>query len=58
VRDLNALGVNVSDATIAAVQGRIGRLEEVAEGALFLASDATSFVNGARLFVDNGFTVI
>lgn len=58
VRDLNALGVNVSDAAIATVQGRIGRLEEVAEGALFLASDAASFVNGARLFVDNGFTVI
>ena len=58
VRDLNALGVSVSDAAIAAVQGRIGRLEEVAEGALFLASDAASFVNGARLFVDNGFTVI
>ena len=58
VRDLNALGVNVSDAAIATVQGRIGRLEEVAEGALVLASDAASFVNGARLFVDNGFTVI
>ncbi len=58
VRDLNALGVDVSDAAIAAAQGRIGRLEEVADAALFLASDAASFVNGAQLFVDNGFTAI
>jgi len=58
VRDLNALGVDVSDAAIAAAQGRIGSLEEVADAALFLASDAASFVNGAQLFVDNGFTAI
>jgi NAD(P)-dependent dehydrogenase (short-subunit alcohol dehydrogenase family) len=56
VRDLAALGVDVSEAAIAAAQGRIGRAEEVAEAALFLASDAASFVNGTHLFVDNGFT--
>jgi len=56
VRDLQALGVDVSEAAIAAAQGRIGKPEEVAEAALFLASDAASFVNGTQLFVDNGFT--
>ena len=58
VRDLQALGVDVSEAAIAAQQGRIGTPEEVAKAALFLASDEASFVNGAHLFVDNGFTAI
>ncbi len=56
VRDLQALGVDVSEAAIAVAQGRIGRAEEVAQAALFLASDEASFVNGTHLFVDNGFT--
>ena len=56
VRELQALGVDVSEAAIAAQQGRIGTAEEVARAALFLASDEASFVNGAHLFVDNGFT--
>jgi NAD(P)-dependent dehydrogenase (short-subunit alcohol dehydrogenase family) len=30
--------------------------DEVANVVLFLASDEASFVNGARVFVDNGFT--
>jgi NAD(P)-dependent dehydrogenase (short-subunit alcohol dehydrogenase family) len=58
VADLAALGVDVSDAAIAAAQGRIGEPEEVAQAALFLASDEASFVNGAHLFVDNAFTAI
>ncbi len=58
VAKLQALGVDVSDAAIAASQGRIGEPEEVARAALFLASDEASFVNGAHLFVDNGFTAI
>lgn len=58
VRDLQALGVDASEAAIAAQQGRIGRPEEVARAALFLASDEASFVNGAHLFVDGGFTAI
>ena len=56
VKDLNALGVDVSDASLAAQQGRICEPEEVARAALFLASDEASFINGTHLFVDNGFT--
>ena len=58
VKDLLAYGVDVSDAAIAAQQGRVCEPEEVAKAALFLASDEASFVNGTYLFVDNGFTAI
>ncbi len=58
VRELQKLGVNVSEAAITAAQGRIGKPEEVAQAALFLASDESSFVNGTHLYVDNGFTAI
>lgn len=56
VKELSALGIDASEAALAAQQGRIGEPEEVARAALFLASDDASFVNGAHLFVDNGFT--
>jgi 2-keto-3-deoxy-L-fuconate dehydrogenase len=36
--------------------GRIGRPEEVARAALFLACDDSSFVTGTLLFVDGGWT--
>jgi NAD(P)-dependent dehydrogenase (short-subunit alcohol dehydrogenase family) len=58
VRELQALGVDVSEPAIIAAQGRIGEPEEVARAALFLASDDASFVNGTYIFVDNGFTAI
>lgn len=58
VKDLQALGVDVSEAALMAQQGRICEPEEVARAALFLASDEASFVNGAHLFVDNGFTAL
>ena len=58
VKELSALGVDMSDAALMAAQGRICEPEEVARAALFLASDEASFVNGAHLFVDNGFTAV
>jgi NAD(P)-dependent dehydrogenase (short-subunit alcohol dehydrogenase family) len=58
VKELSALGVDMSDATIAVQQGRLCEPEEVARAALFLASDEASFINGTHLFVDNCFTAV
>jgi NAD(P)-dependent dehydrogenase (short-subunit alcohol dehydrogenase family) len=58
VKELTALGVDVSDAAIRTAQGRLGRPEDIARAALYLASDDADFVNGAQLFVDNGFSAV
>lgn len=58
LRELDALGLDVSEAAIAAQQGRICEPEEVARAALFLLSDDASFVNGTHLFVDNAFSAV
>ncbi len=41
----------------AVLLGRVGRPEEIANTALFLASDEASFITGQALVVDGGFTV-
>jgi len=56
VADLQAPGIDVSDAATATAWGRIGTPVEVAQAALFPASDTASFGNGAHLFVEKGFT--
>jgi NAD(P)-dependent dehydrogenase (short-subunit alcohol dehydrogenase family) len=58
VEALAKLGVDVSDAAIRAAQGRMGKAEDVARAALYLASDESDFVTGAQLFVDGGFSAV
>lgn len=55
---LRAFGVLASEDDVNTLQGRICEPEEVATVALFLASDESSFVNGAEIFVDNTFTAV
>ena len=57
IDELDGLGQEWQDADLAATQVRICEPEEVAAAALFLASDEASFVNGAALYVDNGWFV-
>lgn len=54
IAELDAAGQKWEEGDLATTQGRICEPEEVAAAVLFLASDEASFVNGAALYVDNG----
>ena len=58
MKELQALGVDASEAAIAAQQGRLGQPQDIANAALFLLSDEASFITGAHLFVDGGFSAV
>ena len=38
--------------------GRFGRPEDIAYGALYLASDEAAFVTGSELVIDGGYTAV
>ena len=54
IKELDEQGQNWNENDLHSVQGRICKPEEVASAVLYLASDESSFVNGAALYVDNG----
>lgn len=54
-----AVGADKLDASIKTMGadnplGRVGQVEEVAKAAVFLASDASSYITGVELYVDGG----
>ena len=57
IDQLDNLGQKWNEEELSNVQGRICEPEEVANAALFLASNESSFVNGETLFVDNAMLV-
>lgn len=58
IKQLREYGIFASENDVNLMQGRICEPEEIAKVALFLASDDSSFINGAELFVDNTFTAV
>ncbi|MEM1429685.1 MAG: SDR family oxidoreductase [Pseudomonadota bacterium] len=54
ISELDAAGQTWEEGDLATTQGRICEPEEVASAVLFLASDEASFINGAAIYVDNG----
>src|SRR5439155_1754302 len=56
-------GLEKADAVVKSIAqrsplGRIGKTSEIGKVAAFLASDASSYVNGVELFVDGGLTQV
>ena len=48
----------IDGAVAATLMGRIGRPDEIANLALFLASDEASFITGTETLVDGGYTLV
>ena len=38
--------------------GRLGQPDEIAQAALYLASDASRFMTGSDLLIDGGYTAV
>ena len=58
---INSYDLNFTEADIIPTMSRVGRLgepPEVAQGSLFLISDAASYVNGTVLHVGGGFELL
>lgn len=58
---INSYGLNLTEADINPTMSREGRLDEpreVAQGSLFLSSDAASYVHGTVLHVGGGFELL
>ena len=53
IRNQVSGGTNAMDKGVIRSQGRFGEPEEIAAGILYLASDESSFMNGAELVLDN-----
>ena len=58
IRDLTAQGVECTEGDIVKAQGRLGRPIDIANVALFLLSDEASFVTGAHVTADGGFSAV
>ena len=56
IDDFKALGIEWNDQALADTQIRVCEPDEVADVALFAASEEASFMNGSVLSVDNGWT--
>lgn len=54
IDELDGQGQHWDEHGLVAAQGRICEPEEVADAAVYLLSDAASFVNGTAFYVDNG----